>query len=97
MCAGACDSVAAVLVAVNENVTQIVVHAELQETITGACDCPSILFVVIHDQSVILGTVSESTVVVGSTTGTVLDTQNVIVVVHHLMQQCSADFFNGTG
>ena len=97
MCAGACDSVAAVLVAVNENVTQIVVHAELQETITGACDCPSILFVMIYDQTMSHSAVPESAVVVSTATGAVLDAQNIIMVVHHLMQQCGTNLFDGTG
>ena len=97
MCAGSCDSETAVFVAVDQNVTQVIVHAELQETVTGACDGPSVLVVMIHDQTMSFCTVTEATVVVSSSTGTVLDTQNVIVVVHHLVKQRGADFFNGPG
>ena len=97
MCAGACGSETAVFVAVDENVAQVIVQAELQEAIAGACDCPSVLVVVAHDQTMFYGTVPESAVVVGTPTGTVLDAQNVIVVVHHLMKQRGADFLDGTG
>ena len=97
MCTRACDSVAAVLVAVDENVTQIVVQAELQEAIAGACDGPSVLVVVIHNQPMGFCAVSEAAVVVSSSTGTVLDTIDVAVVVHHFMKQRSTDLFDGTG
>lgn len=96
MCAGPCDSEAAVLVAVDENITQVIVQAELQEAVTGACDGPSILFVMIYDQTMSHSAVPESAVMVGASTGTVLDTLNVIMIVHHLMQQCGTDFFDGT-
>ena len=97
MCAGSCDSVAAVFVAVDQDVTQVIVQAELQETVTGACDGPSIFLVVFYDQAVILCAVSESAIVVCASSGAVLDSQEVIMVVHHLMQQCGTDFLNGTG
>ena len=42
MGAGSCDSEATVFVAIDQNVTQVIVQAELQETVTRACDCPSI-------------------------------------------------------
>ena len=97
MCAGSCDSVAAVFIAVDQDVTQVIVQAELQETVTGACDGPSIFLVVFYDQAVILCAVSKSAVVVCASSGAVLDAQEVIMVVHHLMQQCGTDFLNGTG
>ena len=86
MCAGACNSVAAVLVAVDENVTQIIVQTELQETVTRACDGETILGMMIHNQTMRFSTVTESAVVVGSSTGTVLNTLDVIVVVHHFVK-----------
>ena len=97
MCAGACDPVAAVFVAVDENVTQIIVQAELQEAVAGACDRPSVFVVVIHDQTVCFCAVPETAVVVSAATGTVLHTVDVIVIVHHLMQQRGADVFDRTG
>lgn len=85
MCTGSGDSESTILIAIDEYVTQVIVQAELQETVTGACDCPSVLVVMIHNQTMGMGTVSKSAVVVGAASGTVLDTQNVIVVVHHLV------------
>ena len=96
VCAGACDSVASILVAVDQNVAQIVIQAELQEAVARACDCPSVLVVMIHDQTMSFSTVTETAVVVGASSGAVLDSQNVIVVVHHLVQQCGTDLFDGT-
>ena len=49
MGAGPCDSESAVFVAVDENVAQIVIQTELQQTVTGACECPSVFIVVVHD------------------------------------------------
>ena len=95
MGAGSSDSVAAVFVAVYENVTQVIVQAELQKTVTGACDCETVLGVMIHNQTMCFCAVTETAIVVSTSTGTVLDSQNVIVVVHHLMQQCGADLFDG--
>ena len=45
VCACSSDPVSAVFVPIDEDVTQIVIQAELQETVTGACDCPSVLVV----------------------------------------------------
>ena len=86
MCAGACDSVATVFVPVDENVAQVVVQAELEQGVTGACECPSVFVVMINDQTVGLCAVPEFTVMVGAASGTVLNTVDVAVVVHHLMQ-----------
>ena len=97
MCTRACDSVAPIFVAVDENVTQIVIQAELQETVTGTCDGETILGVMIHDQTMSFCAVTEFAVMVSSSSTAILDPQNVIVVVHHLMQQCGADLFDGTG
>ena len=97
MCAGSCDSVAAVFIAVDQDVTQVIIQAELQETVAEGCDRPSVFLVVVYDQAVILCAVTESAVVVCASSGAVLDSQEVIMVVHHLMQQCGTDFFDGTG
>jgi hypothetical protein len=95
--AGSCDSVAAVFVAVDQDVTQVIVQAELQETVTGTCDCPSVLVVMIHDQTMSFCAVPEFAVVVSASTGTILDSQNVIVVMNHFVKQGGTDFFDGTG
>ena len=85
MCTGACDSIAAILVAVDQNVTQIIVQAKLQETVTGACDCPSVLVVVAHDQTMGFCAVTETAVVVGTSSGAVLDAVYEAVIMYHLM------------
>lgn len=97
MCTRAWDSVAPIFVAVDQNVAKIIIQAELQKTVTGACDCETVLGVMIHNQTMCFCAVTETAIVVSTSTGTVLDSQNIIVVVHHLMQQCGADFFNGAG
>ena len=96
MCACSWGSEAAVFIAVDEDVTQIIVQTELQETIARACDGPTVLFMMLHDQAMIFGAVTKSAIVVGASTGAVLNTQNVIMIMYHLMQQCGTDFFNGT-
>ena len=79
MCTRACDSVAPMFVAVDENVTQVIVQAELQKAVARACDCPSVLVVMIHDQTMSFGTVPESPVMVGTSTGAVLNVIDVIM------------------
>ena len=96
MCAGACDSVATVFVPVDENVAQVVVQAELEQGVTGACECPAIRRMVIHDESASFCTVPETAVVVGSSSGTVLDAQDIIVVVYHFVKQGGGDLFDRT-
>ena len=74
MCARSCDSVASVLIAVDKNVTQIVVQTELQEPITGACDGETVLGVMIHNQTMRFCAVSEFAVVICSSSTAILDT-----------------------
>ena len=95
MCTGTSDSESEGFIPVDQNVSQVIVQAELQKTVTGACDCPSVLVMMIYDQAMGMGTVTESAVVVRAATGAVLDSQNIIVVVHHLVKQCGADLFDG--
>ena len=97
MCTGSGDSEFTILIAIDEYVTQVIVQAELKQTVTGVCDSPSVLVMMIYDQAMGMGTVAESAVVVSTATGAVLDSQNVIMVVHHLMQQCGTNLFDGTG
>lgn len=85
MGAGSCDSESAVFVAVDQNVAQIVIQAELQETVTGDCDCPSVLLVVVNNQTMFFCAVTETAVVVSASTGTILDTVDIAVVVYHFM------------
>ena len=97
MCSSSCDPETAVLIAVDKNVAQIIVQAELKQIVTGMGNSPSVLVMVFHNQAMGMGAVSESPVMVSTATGTVLNTQDVIMVVHHFMQQCGTDLFDGTG
>lgn len=94
--AGSCDLVAAVFVAVDENVGQIVVQAELQQMVAGACDRPAVFVMMFHKETMCDGAVPESSVVVCPSSAAILNAINVIVVMYHLMQQCGADVFNGS-
>ena len=97
MCASSSDSVAAVIVTIDENVTKIVVQAELQETVTGAGDCPTVFVVMGNDQTTRFSRYLEFAIVIGVTATAVLNTVGVVEVMNHLMKQCGTDLINGTG
>lgn len=97
MCTCSGDPVTAAFVPVDENVGQVIVQTELQETVTGTGDGPTVFIVVFHQKAMGLCAVTESPVVVCPASGTVLDAIYVIVVVHHFVQQCGGDLFDGTG
>ena len=65
--------------------------------VTGSGDCPAVFVVVLYDQSVLFSAVPEFAVMVCTTTGTILDAIDIVVIVHHLMQQRGGNFFNGSG
>ena len=95
MCACSCASVAAVFVAVDQNVTQIIVQAELKQTVAGGCDCPTVFFVVIHNKTMCFCAVPEFAIVICAASGTILDTICKVMVVYHFMQQGGGYLFNG--
>ncbi len=97
MCASSSDSVADVFVAIDENVTKIVVQAELQETVARAGDCPTVFVVVVDDQATRFSRYLEFAIVIGVTATAVLNTVGVDEVMNHFMQQCGANFFDGAG
>lgn len=97
MCAGSRDPVTAVFVPVNEDVAQVIVQAELEQGIAGTGNRPAVFVVMIHDKAMSFGAVPELSVVICPASGAVLDTQNVIVVVYHFVEQGGGDFLNGTG
>ena len=97
MCARACDSVTAVFVPIDEDVTQIIIQAELKQAVAGGCDRPSVFVVMIDDQTVGFCAVPEFPVMVGAASGAILDTLNVIMIMHHFMEQGSCYFLNGSG
>lgn len=97
MCTGSCDSVATGFVTIDQNIAEVIVKTELQETVTRMGDCPSIFVMVIDDQTMFFCVVSEMSVVVSSSSRTVLNVIYKTVVVYHLMQQSGTYFFDGTG
>ena len=52
---------------------------------------------VIYQKTMSLCAVPEFTVMVGTTSGTVLDTIDVIMVMYHFMEQGGGDILNGPG
>ena len=97
MCAGARASVGEELIAVDQNVGQVIVQAELKQGITGACNRPAVLIMVIHQEPMGHGAVPESSVMICPSPTAILDAVDKTMVVHHLMQQGGADVFNGSG
>ena len=94
MCAGACASVGEELIAVDQNVGQVIVQAELKQGVTGTCNYPAVLIMVIHQKPMGHGAVPESPVVIRPSSTAILDAVDKIVVVHHLMQQGSGYLFD---
>lgn len=97
MCACSCDLIAAVLVAVNQNVAQVIVQTELKQTVAGACDRPAVFGVVLYIQPVFFGTISETSVVVGVAPAAILYAHLMVVVVNHLMEEGCGNFLNRAG
>ena len=95
MGSGACDPVAVELIPVYQNVGQVIVQTELEQPVTGACNCPAILRMVRYVQAVSLGTIPEASVVVCIATAAILYTVDVVVIVYHFMQKRGGNFFNG--
>ena len=93
---GACDPIAVELIPVDQDVAQIVVQTELQETVAGTGDRPPVLVVVFHDQAAGFGAVPELAVVVGATSGAILNAVDEVVVVNHLMQKRGANLLDGS-
>ena len=80
MCARACDSVTAELVAVEQDVTQVVVQAELEQLVTGRGVRPSVLVAVFHAQASLFGCGLEPLVVVGIAPAAILNAVDVVVI-----------------
>ena len=85
MSASASDLEAAELVPIQENVGQVVLQNHFQEVIARSGDCPTILVMVVNDQTMSQGCISELAVVVGVASAAILNPMNVVPVVNHLM------------
>jgi hypothetical protein len=85
--AGAGDLEAAELVPIEKNVGQVVLQNDFQKVIAGSGDCPTILVVVIHDQTVSLGGIPELAVVVGVASGAILNAVNMVSLAEAMAYQ----------
>ena len=84
------------LIAIQENVCQVILQNHFEKLVAGAGDRPSILVMVIHNQAMGFGCVPELSVVVGVASAAILDPIHMVVIVNHFMQQCGGDFLNGS-
>ena len=94
MCAGSCDPVTTEFVPIDENVAQVIVQAELEREVTGICNRPAVLIMVIHQKAMRDGAVPESPVVICSTSAAILNTIHKIMIMNHFVQQSGDYLFN---
>lgn len=73
VCTTTCAFVREEVVTVNENICQIIVQAELKQTVAGGCDCPSVFFVMIHNKTTRFCTIPEFAIVVCTAISTMLE------------------------
>ena len=95
MGSGACYPVTVELIPIYQNVAQIVVQTELQQTVTGRGMRPSVFFAVAHAQAARFGGFLKAAVVVCIAPAAILNTVFIIEVMYHFMQQCGGDFLIG--
>ena len=96
MSACACNLKAAELVSIDKDVAQLVLQNELQKFVTRTGDRPTILVMVIDNQTMGEGCIPELAIVVGIASAAVLNTMNMVVVVNHLMKEGRCHFLNGS-
>ena len=85
--AGAGNLKTAELIPIDENVGQVVFQNHFQEVIARSGDCPTILVMMVNDQTMGFGRISKLAVVVGVASAAILNALHIIVVVNHLMQE----------
>ena len=88
---------AAELVPIQENVGQVVLQNHFQKLVARTGDRPTILVMVVNDQTMSQGSISELAVVVGVASAAILNALHIIVVVNHLVQESGCHFLNGSG
>ena len=91
------DLEAAVLVAVQQDVGQVVLQNHFQKLVAGSGVRPSVLLGVGDNQATGFGGIPELAVVVGVAPAAILNPVDMVVVVNHLMQQRCGDLLNGAG
>ena len=82
-CTGDRDSV--MLIPGDKNVGQVIFKDEIQQFFAGMRDCPTILRVMLHNQTVGFRNLLEAFVVIGIATAGVLDRVDTSVVMAHLV------------
>ena len=87
----------AVLVSGQQNVGQVVLQHELQQTLSGSGVAPAVLVRVRHQQIPFQTGFQEPLVVIGPASGTVLNATDVVQVVDHLMEHGRDHLLDGTG
>ena len=97
MSTSAADMEAAELVPIDKNVAQLVLQNHFQKLVARTGDRPTILVMVIDNQAMGEGCISELAVVVGVASAAILNTIHIIVVVNHLMQEGCGNLFDGAG
>ena len=85
-----------VFIPVQENISQTILQDKLQETVRRGGSCPAIFLIMVNQKPMCFSRSLEMLVVVGSPSGTILHTLDVIVVVYHLMQKSGTHFLNGS-
>ena len=91
------DVEAAVFVAVQQNVSQIILQDEFQKLVTGGGVRPSVFVGVGDNQATGFSGVPEAAVVVGVAPAAILNPLHMVVVVNHLVEQGGGYLFDGTG
>lgn len=80
-----------------QNVGQVVLQHELQQTVSGSRVAPAVFVRMRHHQIPFQTSFQESLVMIGPTSGTVFDAVDIAPVVDHLMDHRRNDILNGTG
>lgn len=81
-------------VPIDENVGQVVVQNELQKLVCGSGMRSTVFRAVGQEQSARLRRALEPLIMIGIASGAILDTVDVIIVMHHFMQQRCTYTFN---
>ena len=92
MSSGACDPVAAELIPVYQNVGQVIIQTELQQTVTGRGMRPSVFVAVVYYQAARFGCCLESFIVVSVSSGTILYSIDVSGIMNHFVKESCHDF-----
>ena len=82
-------------VSVYQNVAQVIIQTELQETVTGRGMRPTVFVAVTHAQAARFCGFLEPLIVVGVAPAAILYPMLIVVIVHHLMQQSGGNFLDG--